>query len=283
MKRDFSTEQVFNKIYVAESLRDGELSTGIQLARDTLKLLCDDNQVAMDACKIRDKQSFVAFMKRVELQTRVQGFFPIIHLDIHGDEFGLELSSYERVAWGELSDICRSINNHCLNNLLVILAVCHGFDLVYRTAIAKLTPFFGLIGPTDDILVGQIHRGFPEFYRELFRSGKLDSAFSLLGDPYELYLCEYVFGANTINYIKTQCRGAGRKKRVDDLLTEVRRSPTGRLFATSYARRKIKELIKPDAGKLEAYRIKFLMADHPRNKGRFTMSIDEIIELAYEN
>ena len=283
MKRGFSTEQTFNKIYVAESLPDGELSTGIQLARDTLKLLCDVNEVAMDACNIGDKQSFFAFMKRVELQTRDQGVFPIIHLDIHGDEFGLQLSSDERVAWCALSDICRLINNHCSNNLLVILAVCHGFDLVYRTTITKLTPFCCLVGPTDDILVGQMRRGFPKFYRELFCSGELDSAFSLLGDPYELYLCENVFGANAINYIQTQCRGTGREKRVEDLLTEVRRSPTGRLIATSCARRKIKELIKPDAGKLERYRIKFLMADHPKNEGRFKLSIDEIIELAYEN
>ena len=62
MKRDFSTEQVFNKINVAESLPDGELSTGIQLARDTLKPLCDADEVAMDACKVPDKRSFFAFM-----------------------------------------------------------------------------------------------------------------------------------------------------------------------------------------------------------------------------
>ena len=142
MKRGFSTEQTFNKIYVAESLPDGELSTGIQLARDTLKLLCDVNEVAMDACNIGDKQSFFAFMKRVELQTRDQGVFPIIHLDIHGDEFGLQLSSDERVAWCALSDICRLINNHCSNNLLVILAVCHGFATwCIGQAITKLTPF----------------------------------------------------------------------------------------------------------------------------------------------
>ena len=142
MKRYFSTEQTFSKIYLCESLPHSESSTGIRLAQGTLKLLCDINGIYMDACKIRDKRSFLAFMRRIELEAREQRVFPIIHLEIHGDKCGLQLSSGERFKWGEFSDTCRMINQHCSNNLLVILAVCHGFDVVCRTSITKLTPLF---------------------------------------------------------------------------------------------------------------------------------------------
>lgn len=49
MQRYFSTDQIYNKIYVCEALPDNDLSTGIQLARDTLKPLCDTKGVGLEA------------------------------------------------------------------------------------------------------------------------------------------------------------------------------------------------------------------------------------------
>lgn len=224
------------------------------------------------------------FMNRVKWQAREQGIFPIIHLEIHGleDKSGLYLPSDEIVKWGEFSDSCREINEHCSNNLLVVLAVCHGFHSVLQATITKLTPFFTLIGPTETVCVGQIERDFPKFYQDLLNSHDLTSTFSILGDPYQLYLCERVFANSLIEYINKHCRGKGRQERVEELLTKVKKSPSGLLISTGDARKLIKALIKPDVGDLENYRTKFLMADHPENKGRFTATLDDLIEFSYE-
>ena len=166
----FSTEQTYSKIYVCEALQDDEPSTGMKLARDTLKLLCDMKEICMDARKVSDKGQFMAFMNRVELQTREKGVFPIIHLEIHGDKSGLSLPSKEGIKWDEFSDICRAINVHCSNNLLVVLAVCHGYHSVLQATIKKLTPFCCLIGPTETVDNMQIEKDFPKFYKTLFNS-----------------------------------------------------------------------------------------------------------------
>ena len=55
----------------------------------------------------------------------------------------------------------------------------------------------------------------------------------------------------------------------------------GCLFQPGDARKLIKALIKPDVGDLENYRTKFLMADDPKNKGRFTATLDDLIDLSY--
>ena len=283
MQRYFSTAQTYNKIYVCEALPDNDLSTGIQLARDTLKPLCDTKGVGLETYKIRDKPQFMIFMNRVKWQARAQDIFPIIHLEIHGleDKSGLYLPSGEIIKWDEFSDSCRAINEHCSNNLLVVLAVCHGFHSVFQVTITKLTPFFSLIGPTKAVCVGQIERDFPKFYRVLLNSCDLTSAFCILGDPYQFYLCESIFVNGLIEYINKYCRGKGRQERVEELLTKVKQSPSGPLILTGDARRLIKGLIKPEAGDLENYRIKFLMADDPKNKGRFTATLDNIIEFSY--
>ena len=281
MKRNFSTGQIYNKIYVCEALQDNEQSTGIQLARDTLKPLCDMKEVYMDAYKISDKRQFMVFMNRVETQVRKQDIFPIIHFEIHGDKSGLQLPSDEIIKWDEFSDICRVINEHCLNNLLVVLAVCHGFYAVSHATITKLTPFFSLIGPIEIVYVSQILDIFPKFYQELLNSNNLGSAFSILGNPYQLYLCEKVFADGLIKYINKHCRGKGRQKRVEELLTKFKQSPSGLLIPTGDARKQIKDLIKPDIDNLEIYRNKFLMADASKDSERFTATLDDLIELAY--
>ena len=277
----FSTEQTYSKIYVCEALQDDEPSTGMKLARDTLKLLCDMKEICMDARKVSDKGQFMAFMNRVELQTREKGVFPIIHLEIHGDKSGLSLPSKEGIKWDEFSDICRAINVHCSNNLLVVLAVCHGYHSVLQATITKLTPFCSLIGPTETVDNMQIEKDFPKFYKTLFNSKNLDLAFSTFSEPYQLYRCEKLFADGLVEYINKHCRGRGRQERVEELLTKVKQSPSGRNLSTGDARKLIKELIKPDIDKLDIYRTKFLMADDPKNKGRFTATVDELIKLAY--
>ncbi len=283
MQRYYSTEQSYNKIYVCEALPDGDLSTGIQLARDTLRPLCDVKGVGLEACRIGEKPEFGVFMSRVKCQAKKQGVFPIIHLEIHGlrDKSGLHLPSGEIVRWGEFTDRCREINEHCSNNLLVVLAVCHGFHSVLQVTITKLTPFFTLIGPTETVCAGQIERDFPGFYQELLNSHDLTSTVSILGDPYRLYLCEQVFATGLVAYINNHCRGKGRQKRVNELLTKVRESSSGLLISTGGARRLIKKLVKPDVSDLERHRATFLMADDPANRGRFTATLDDLIELSY--
>ena len=271
----YSTEQTYSKIYICEALQGDELSTGTQLAKDILEP-CKMEGILMDFCKVSDKREFMAFMNWVELQTREQGVFPIIHLEIHGNESGLGLPSNETIKWAEFSYICRAINEHCLNNLLVVLAVCHGYHSVLQVNITKLTPFCSLIGPTATVLDTQIAEDFPIFYKTLLNSNDLDLAFSTLGESYRLYRCEELFAKSLVAYINKHCRGGGLQERVEELLTEANQSPSE--LSIGDKRKRIKESItNPD--RLETYRNKFLMADDPKNKDRFTATVDDLIDL----
>jgi len=70
-------------------------------------------------------------------------------------------------------------------------------------------------------------------------------------------------------------RGPAKRKRLERLLTEAREY--SRKEPLSELRRDLKRKLQPDEATFRRYHERFLMSDAPENRGRFTVTLDDVI------
>ncbi|WP_269715633.1 hypothetical protein [Caulobacter sp. NIBR2454] len=151
------------------------------------------------------------------------GLLPILHLDAHGHAEGglLTAPSGEWTSWEDLVANLRAINAATGNNLVCIFALCFGLHLYRFMSITELVPAFLFIASSKEVTVGFLEDQTRNFYRNLIDTGDLTSAFtsSLAAEMTAIY-CQALFLRALAGYVKEYCRGAGRKRRLERLLTE---------------------------------------------------------------
>lgn len=265
-----------NTLVVLESLADGELHTGTWLA-DDLAAELRQQQIAFGFGKVQDRRQFFGTLEGVRRKAIELGRRYIIHIDAHGSQRdGLRLEpSGEFVAWSELVDACREINLASLNNLVVVLASCHGFHAVLNVTIRELAPFCTLLGPTDVVSAGLVQDTFSTFYRQLFDTNDFSVALAGLPPDFQVFHAERILVNAYLGYLRTQCRGDGRRERIDRLLSEV--VVRGIPLNLSVARKELKKVTRPDAAIYEEFKRRFLMSDHTQNVGRFPSSHEDLL------
>lgn len=279
---EFSYDQYFNAIYVIQSLDVCEPRTGHSLFVGQIEPLCKRNNVGSSYCEVSGKLGFLHSIRRIWKECETKSIFPIIHIEIHGNRDGLVLSSGEGVLWSEFIPLCKGINRASNNNLLLVMAVCDGYQAIRNSSSIKDScPFCTFIGPNSTVTVGEILKEFPKFYELLFQSGDIDQAYQRLTSGYGIYKCERVFLDCLVRYIREQCRGKPKKRRQERLLTEVIENLDCRNASISELRTKIKELLQIENQDLEKYRRRFLMLDVPGNEDRFSASIEDAVNLAF--
>ena len=265
-----------NTLVVLESLGDGELHTGTWLV-DDLSAELRRQEIAMGFGTVRDRREFFGTLEGIRRKSADLGRRFILHIDAHGSHRdGLRLEpSGQFVAWSELADACREVNAASLNNLVVVLASCHGFHAVLNVTIKALTPFCTLIGPTDIVSAGLIQDTFSSFYRKLFDTNDFSAALADLPPEFQVFHAERILVNAYLGYLRDQCRGKGRRERVDRLLSEI--VDRGVPLDLSVARKELKALTRPDAAAFEQFKRAFLMSDHSDNADRFPSSHDDLL------
>ncbi len=265
-----------NTLIVMESLDEGEMHTGSWLV-DDLAAEMRQASLALGKATVRDRDQFFGTMERLRRDAGELGRRYILQIDAHGDQrAGLLLKpSGQVVSWREFVDASREVNNATLNNLVVVLACCHGFHAVLDVSIRDLTPFCSLVGPSAVITAGTIQSTLSSFYRSLIATNDYTDALRTLTPHFDVFHAERVLVNAYLGYIKSQCKGRGRRERVDRLLTELRgRQPHVDL---TVARGQLKALTRPDPQAYEGYKERFLMSAHLANAGRFPSSHDALI------
>ena len=279
---EFSYEQYFNAIYIIQSLDEGEPCTGQSLFVDQIEPLCNKNGLGSSYYEVSGKLGFLRSIRKIWKECETKSIFPIIHIEIHGNRDGLVLSSGEEILWSEFVPLCNGINRASNNNLLLVMAVCDGYQAIRKSSSIRDTcPFCTFIGPTSTVNSGEILKDFLKFYELLFQSGDIDQAYHQLTDGYGIYKCERVFLDCLVRYISEQCRGKPKKRRLERLLTELLENLDSKNASITELRRKIKELIRIENQNLEKYRRRFLMLDVPGNEDRFSATIEDAVNFAF--
>lgn len=158
------TEITHKGIIVIQSLKDNERKTGDELQKDILQYkqyLQEDSFV--EFYNVATIKEFIKILENIE-QSMSKGKIFSLHLETHGSEDGIHLSSGECMTWKQFFDNIRPINIKMCHLLIVIMAMCKGGAIISCIEPEKRAPYQAFIGAFRDLTVDEVARGFSAFY-----------------------------------------------------------------------------------------------------------------------
>ncbi|WP_272679791.1 hypothetical protein [Providencia sp. PROV032] len=244
---------------------------------EDLEPLLKTNNRYFECWDVNSVNDLVDALSELVNTAREHEFYPLLHLDMHGDEEkGIYIEkSKEYMPWNVLCDKLRELNNVTNNNLCIILTACFSLNVIKSINKNELTPFFVLIAPEKTVDGGFLATNILEFYRILFSSGSIDLAYNqFLKDKFHYYHCEKTLFMILARYILKGCKGRSARERRERLLTELMESgvPNTKSNLKS-ARQTIKKKLIPEQSLVERYAKKFL------GERKVSFNIEDILKL----
>lgn len=177
-------DHTFNCVYVIQSLPARQLQTGTSLF-DTV-IAPEAQRLSFHSCfwDVGDRAAFLEALRLIERETRENGLAPLLQVDAHGNEHGLEFADESTLDWAEIIPLLRSINIASRFNLFLLLATCFGFHLEQAIRPTEAAPVWGFIGPSSKVKAGVIEERFQSFYQTLFRTLNAPMAMEALNQAF---------------------------------------------------------------------------------------------------
>ncbi len=276
----------FNKIWILESLADGELKTGTRLYEELFpRIKATHQQLIVAIEKPASREEFVSCLKSILTDIEENKNYPLIHLECHGSEVGLGLSSGEIIEWIEIRDLLIRINFACEVNLLVVVAACKGVYLAKAATQLDRAPFYAMVGSKTEMTAGEIQADFTEFYMSFFESLDGNTAIESLNKQAAMTNRSYYFvGAEVIffkafrYYHQNYCVGKAKRRRLERLVSQALSSRPIRQKGVNWARKQAKLWFRNEQEPaFERMKAKFFgITEYPNNAERFTVSYADI-------
>ncbi len=125
-------------------------------------------------------QAFDACLKigLAEAMASLQGFIPVLHISVHGDKEGIQLSNGYNMNWGELREHLRPVNQALGGSLVVCMSSCEGYMGVRMAMYPEdlHLPYYALIGCSDKPTWSETAVAFATLYHQLCRGEHVTSA-----------------------------------------------------------------------------------------------------------
>lgn len=266
----------YNKVYVIQSLREGERRTGEDLLDAFQYQLLEKGPYHSEIIDVQNKNDFIMCLKEIATKAQ-QGESPILHLEIHGASTGLELTNGDFLPWQEVADAIRPINIGCRNNLLVTLAVCSGSHLWTTHDIKRPAAFFGLIGATGTLFDTEIVPLFASFYRLMLVTDKHDEAIKGLLDANLKSGAKFQFQVSE-NLFLEEIQSINNRTLDYDRFSQFQGKSPSREERRRNQKQHKKNVLK--VVRTEFYKFKriFFMEDlYPENRERFNFSYEDTL------
>lgn len=266
----------FNKIYVIESL-DPKEQTGKELYDDLLRWKESKNLKA-ELIQVEDKLEFYDAIFHIIEEHKEFGYYPILHIEVHGNKNGLELKSKEFLNWYDFYLLLVEINMHLGNHLFLTLAVCNGAYLMRQIEIEKPSPFYGFIGSFEESTIEDLMIRYSEFYNELLYSFNIYSATKRLieSNPEEISIYAYIGSEEVFNIVCENLKTIYSTEDIEQLINKEIENSNIKFKKTedetNYRAIYKDLLINTFQTKGETYKNRFFMTDEfPENKERFNL------------
>lgn len=168
-------------LVIIESLRENDKKTGTSLHEETIKYKkFIESNLSSYLYVVKNKHEFFNILNEIKNKIATDKFFPILHLEMHGFEDGVQLSSGEIVKWNELMPIFCEVNELLSNLLLIMLGLCKGASIISYIDPSKRAPFRAIIGATRDLDEIELLIGCETFYDNYFFSFDLVKSLELM-------------------------------------------------------------------------------------------------------
>ncbi|MGP5564868.1 hypothetical protein [Vreelandella alkaliphila] len=278
---------IFNKLWVIESLPSGELRTGKNLFDNQLdKAKQVQQDLVVEFAEPITKSELFDVLEKIRNEA-LSGIYPMIHFECHGCEDGLGTASGEMVEWDEIRETLIEINRATKLNLMIVIAACNGAHLIKVSTKLDAAPFWAIIGPEVEVTAGHIQDNFGRFYESFFSDLDGDKAIGILNEgaehqdrAYHFLSAAGLFSRAYRAYYKSHCVGKKKKERIEHLVSEAMKNSDVKRRGVAWARQQVKKGLASEGQHFDKLRERFFfIADLPENDARFPLSKDDIVAL----
>ena len=268
----------FDSVVVVESLRKGDLPTGTDLFETTIAPECLAQNIYSELYHVSSRNELLAVLARA-FQMAVDGRSPIIHLEMHGDQEGLQLSNGETVSWSDLAPALSKINERTRMNLLVVAAACHGWHMSDILRPVDRAPAWAVLGPPDSAMASDLYEAMKAFYGILLAKLNLRDALCAMNGGAEISDWSYRIQAADLlycnvfrHYMSSLLEEESHAARINRLVADVARAQSLDVSQTMLLRAGISSDLGNSQFWFDRYKTRFLMLDlYPENAHRFPM------------
>ncbi len=284
----------FKTIWVVDSIPPGELPTAKELFDDVLTYQnISDPGFNIEYVSIISKSDLFACLERIYQVLRTTGAIPLIHFETHGNREALVLSSGERVTYEELFPALSRINILSQNSLFIAVAACHGAYLGKMMVDAERSPFWAILGPTQELTAAEVLSGNRAFYNSLLQRSNWNDALQALRNAIpdkartvNIWTSEHLFILGFNYYFNSLCEGSGLTKRIKQLVNRARvEKGLNRIDASIFAEelRDKFQSINDRRREFEKARNKFFMHDlYPENHRLPCPSYEHVMQISHD-
>jgi len=263
-----------HKFIIFDLIPCSEMQTGRNIEENLNDFINEDHSdLLCERYECKSEQDFFSVIERIKEDLIKNGNIPYIHIEGHGSKKSVYLPNGSPILWSSIFESFREINILSKNNLFFSSGACESAYAYKAASITKACPVFGFLAPEKEISAGSVIDGFIAFYKSLINNGSLNDAFiefadATHGKDYAFIFSPHIFEKAAYNYLTQNCRGKGRKKRLEDVVTQAVSETS---LSVNEARKLLKtELSKPQAQALKKFHHKFMMCDlYPENAARF--------------
>ena len=271
----------YTDIVVIQSLLSGDEPTGRALFDEVIEPAGAKSGIGRRFVEVASPGELVTLLDSLGREAERTAMRPVLHLEMHGRPDGLYPGGIA-LPWVELRPSLQRLSVVTAVNVLITLASCYGAYLVNTIDPNSVAPFWGLIGPGEQVMEPEVRRGYQAFYGSLAAQADLWIAFEQLRntvdfpDHWELYLAELILAVGFGKYYARNS-GPGPLKRTEKEILKALRK-TGKSGRSPGHRARIRKAVGSHDLVFSRYKAMFLMLnEYPRNVDRFPLSMDEAL------
>ena len=263
-----------HKFVIFDLVPESEMQTGRRIEENLNDFFnAENNELSCERYKCETEEDVFKAINFIKHDLTSKGIVSYVHIEGHGSREALYFPGGKFISWSIVFQALREINILSKNNLFFSSGACESAYAYKAASITEACPVFGLLAPEKEVEAGGVEDGFIAFYKSLIKSESLNDAFNAFadatdGEKYALIFSPHMFEKAAFNYLTQHCMGKGRRKRLENFVTQAI-TQTG--LPVKKARKALKsELYKPQALALKGFHEKFMMCDlYPENRARF--------------
>lgn len=199
----------FNQIMIVDSIPGGERNTARELLHDVgLRAQLFAPAPAVLYRRVECAGEFLALLANLTANASNAGDTPVLHIECHGNDDGLEFADRSFATWADLKEPLTRLNVATAMNLLVVVSACDGSALTYALSLVDQAPLHGLIGPTRTVMPEELTRAYLALYETLLRTRSarqaVDAMRAATPDTFVYRAAEWIFQHVWDHYQQTQ-------------------------------------------------------------------------------
>lgn len=263
----------FNQILVVDSIPAGELNTAKRLMDDLGSYsVAYAPSPAVKYLRVETGDELIEQINSCRKDAIEQDIIPMLHIECHGCEDGFKFADGSRADWEKLKLPITELNVATGLNLMIAVAACTGGALAKALRMSDRAPFWGLIGPTKDVMPATLEKAYRALYLTLLSTKSPAKAVKAMDAATEPGLfwrttAQGLFENGWASYKKQYCTPTAlnhRAKRMQERIIHLsaKKPPSLEELRT--------RLVKHEPKAFEQYRASFFMYDlFPEHQTRF--------------